>query len=318
MNEETTKLESGNAKLHQNETNVGYNYTNNASILSYVIFSSMLVILNKIVTDFFSISATILFLQMGTCAFIIWILGKMKYLEVIELKSNIVKEYFRVAASFFFYYYSNIRLLDCTNVGTFITLQTVASMGIACIEYKIAKNSLPSKQFLFSFLIIIIACVLYIDTDPNYTMTRRIYFWVIAYFIATLVDHFYMKKIIDSYDIPIWGKTYYNCILSLPILSLIIFLNSEHLRIGQLLFEGISLGDKIIIFICCFMVFGLYMSEFLCRGVSVSFFSVLGHINKFLIVILNFALIREEESTENLICLLICLFGGTYSMTLLL
>jgi len=309
-----SELESGTeeAPKFENETKSTSKIT--SAVLSYMAFSSTMLVTNKAAVMLFPAPSTLLFLQMAVSAVTLWILGKTKQLDVTELETSKIIKYVGVVASFIFNLFTNIKALQYTNVETVIVFQTLTSLGVAYGDYKLLKNSMPSKQVILSLLIIVLGSVLYVLTDSNFKLNG--YFWVVMYFIAKITDMLYVKYIVDSVQMTPWGRSFYNNLLSLPPVLLIIFLTSEQYKVAEIFNEGITVGTWLIVGISCIMGLGISISGFICRAlISATSFSVVGNMNKVLTVFINYFLIADHASPLGMLCLFICLFGGYYYST---
>jgi solute carrier family 35 protein len=139
-----------------------------SAVITYMAFSSTMLVTNKAAVSFFPAPSTLLWLQMAVSALIVWILGQMKYLDVTPLEWDKAQKYLGVVASFIFNLFTNIKALQYTNVETVIVFQTLTSLGVAYGDYKLLKNAMPSPQTILALLIIVFGSICYVLTDSNF------------------------------------------------------------------------------------------------------------------------------------------------------
>jgi len=282
------------------------------AVVTYMLFSSTMLITNKAAVKFFPAPSLLLFLQMGVSAFIVWLAGQMNYLKVDALEYNKVKAYAGVVLVFIFNLFTNIKALEYSNVETIIVFQTLTSLAVAYGDFKLLKSGLPSNQVILSLCIIVLGAVLYIFTDSTFKVEA--YFWVLLYFIAKVTDMLYTKHIVDTVPMSSWGRSFYNNYLSLVPVFLMILMSNEHNKVQQLYESGeIGNGAFVLVFLSCIVGLGISISGFVCRElISATSFSVVGNMNKILTIFINFVVWEYHASFQGLACLLICLIGGAY------
>lgn len=68
------------------------------AVLTYMAFSSTMLITNKAAVKFFPLPSFLLFLQMAVSAIMVWGLGQLGYLKVDALEGKKIKAYIGVVA----------------------------------------------------------------------------------------------------------------------------------------------------------------------------------------------------------------------------
>jgi len=117
-----------------------------AVIISYMLCSSTMLIFNKAAVKNFPAPSTLLFLQTGFSALIIWIGGQMGTMKVDALEYNKVKAFILVVVYFMANIFTNMKALEYSNVETVIVFQTLTSLVIAYGDYVYLKSGMPSMQ----------------------------------------------------------------------------------------------------------------------------------------------------------------------------
>jgi len=293
------------------------------AVLTYMAFSSTMLITNKAAVMFFPFPSFLLFLQMGASALMVWVLGQLGYLKVDALEWNKIKAYMGVVGIFIFNLFTNIKALQYCNVETVIVFQTLTSLGVAYGDFKLLKSAMPSRNIIFSLLIVVFGALLYVfvdfkeekAVDPAKAVEDskfQAYLWVSLYFVAKVSDMLYTKHIVDTVPMSSWGRSYYNNILATVPVLLIALASGEPDKYASVTIED-PFSTYGLVILSCLMGLGISIAGFVCREmISATSFSVVGNMNKVLTVFINYVAWDAHTSPAGLFSLSICIVGGAY------
>eukprot|EP01119_Soliformovum_irregulare_P012909 TRINITY_DN3388_c0_g1_i4.p1 TRINITY_DN3388_c0_g1~~TRINITY_DN3388_c0_g1_i4.p1 ORF type:complete len:322 (-),score=85.01 TRINITY_DN3388_c0_g1_i4:176-1141(-) len=285
------------------------------AVLTYMAFSSTMLITNKAAVMFFPLPSFLLFLQMAVSALMVWALGQFGYLKVDALEWGKIKAYMGVVAVFIFNLFTNIKALYYCNVETVIVFQTLTSLGVAYGDWRLLNSAMPSRGIIISLLIIVFGAVLYVFVDSAEGFKTDAYFWVALYFVAKVTDMLYTKHIVDTVPMSSWGRSFYNNILATVPVLLIALVSGEDQKFAAMRENGIDdeFTTYLLVGLSCLMGLGISISGFVCREmISATSFSVVGNMNKVLTVFINYIAWDSHTSAPGLFSLSICILGGAY------
>jgi len=284
-------------------------------VISYMLFSSTRLIINKAAVKFFPLPSMLLVLQMASSAIAVWIFGQINLFKVDRLEMQKIKAYIGVVLVFTFNLFTNIKAVQGSNVETVIVFQTLTSLAVAYGDWKLLKSGPPPTKIIVSLLVIVVGAVLYMIVDSQEGFKVDAYFWQFAYFFAKFLDTIYIKHIVDTVPMTSWGRSFYNNLIAIVPVSIMAIVYSEPLKY-QLHVENNDFQQPItmiMVILSCIMGLGISISGFKCRETtSATSFSVIGNMNKIGTVFINYLVWDHHTSPLGLVCLGICMFGGAY------
>jgi len=108
-----------------------------------------------------------------------------------------------------------------------------------------------------------------------------------------------------------WGRSFYNNLLALPIIIIILAFTGEGNQVIQIYDQGFPLLSGLLVLLSCFTGLLLSLSGFTCReAVSATSFSVIGNMNKFLTVLINCTIWDKHATPLGLVGIFVSLVGG--------
>jgi len=121
-------------------------------VIVYMAFSSTMLIINKAAVKFFPFTSTLLWLQMGVSAALVWMLGQINYLKVDKLEWQKIQAYFGVVVVFIFNLFTNMKAVQYSNIETVIVFQTLTSLAVAW-RFSIIRrrNSISTNYWKFTY-----------------------------------------------------------------------------------------------------------------------------------------------------------------------
>lgn len=280
-------------------------------IASYMLCSSMMLIVNKGAVRLFTCPSTLLFLQTAFSAVVIWFGGMWGMIKVDALEVGKIKAFWLVTLFFMFNIFTNVKALEYSNVETVIVFQTLTSLVIAWGDYKWLTGGMPSSKVILSLGVIVVGAVCYVSTDSEFRLDT--YFWVVMYFVAKTIDMLYTKHIVDTVPMTSWGRSFYNNFLSMfPFLIVAVIQEKE--KVVEYFYTGqFTTLTFVVVLLSCMIGIGISIVGFMIReAVSATSFSVVGNMNKILTIIVNYMLWDAHASNAGILSLLICLAGGAY------
>lgn len=284
----------------------------------YALCSATLIIVNKWALLNFPYSSTLTAMQFGFSALAASFLGLISFVEVDALRLSKVLAFLPAVALFYISIASNLKLLQVSNVDTFIVTRSLTPIITNQFEQLYLGSAPPSKKALKALILIVIGAVMYGYVERDNIVTAA-FFWAVVYICAMTTDSVIIKKVVTDVKLTRWGMVFYNNFLAFCMFPIGSFVTGEYKSLfkneGE---EGpgalASLQDpKVLMPVAISCLMGLSISYFAlnCRKVlSATSFTVLAVTNKFATVVINTVIWTHHASTLGIMCLLLCISAG--------
>ena len=279
-------------------------------IMGYAFCSSLLAIINKYAITVFAFPSLLTALQYLTCVVAVLVFGKLKLLEHDPIKFSTMRKFLPAACVFYLALFTNTTLLKYANVETFIVFRSSTPLLVAVADTLFRKQPLPNRWSVLALFVILLGAVGYVRSDSQFNV--RAYSWALAYLVTIVFEMVYLKHIVSSLDLNIWGYVLYNNLLSLLIAPLFWYFTGEFQESYDA-DHGAWLKPGVWVPVGLSCLFGLAISffGFACRkAISATAFTVVGVTNKLLTVIINLVIWDKHASGTGILCLLVTIFGG--------
>lgn len=277
-------------------------------VMGYMISSALLLIINKAVVLETGCPNFVLLTQMIATSFTVWTLGMLGFIEVDALSVDKLKQFWLVPTAFMATIFANIKILQNTNVETFIVFRASTPIVLSMIEPFFLSRGLPSHKSFVSLIILFMGAVGYTMAEPG-EFTVDSVFWVYAWYSLFTFDQIFIKHTIGVVKMTTWGRVYYTNLLPIiPFLYMFYASGDE--------FEKITQTDINKIFTPLLMlswVLGTCISffAFITRhAVSATLFTVIGNVCKFLTILVNFAVWDKHATDIGVVFLIICIMAA--------
>lgn len=299
---------------------MGYDVKVVAITLTYVLFSSMMLICNKAAIRALPAPATLLGVQVGASCVIIKTLHMLGFLHAEPLTWSMISRMWIVPASFLCLIFSNAKSLQYTNVETVIAFRTLTTFGVAYGDYRLYGGHFH-RHALIGLGMIVVGAVGYMASDAEFRVDG--YFWVSVYTAVMIVEPLLVKGVINSVNMGSWGRSYYNNALIFLPLCTIALISGETAKFqamtdgssgaGAAASSGVA-GTMSIAFwwtISCVMGTGISFVGFAFReSVDATSYTVTGNVNKLATITVNLLIWDAHATPTGIIFLLTALSGG--------
>ncbi|KAG7555890.1 Sugar phosphate transporter domain [Arabidopsis suecica] len=287
--------------------------TTSSLVIGYALCSSLLAVINKLAITYFNYPGLLTALQYLTCTVAVWLLGKSGLINHDPFTWDTAKKFLPAAIVFYLAIFTNTNLLRHANVDTFIVFRSLTPLLVAIADTVFRSQPLPSRLTFLSLFVILAGAVGYVATDSSFTLTA--YSWALAYLVTITTEMVYIKHMVSSIKLNIWGLVLYNNLLSLMIAPIFWFLTGEYTEVFAALGEnrGNLFEPYAFSAVAASCVFGFLISYFgfaARNAISATAFTVTGVVNKFLTVVINVLIWDKHATPVGLVCLLFTICGG--------
>lgn len=210
-----------------------------------------------------------------------------------------------VAAAFLFTLYANIKVLQNSNIETFITFRSTTPLVLSVMDYIFLERELPTLRSWLSLFGLLLGSGAYFLADAEFKYEA--YGWLFAWYVAFIFDQVYIKHVCDTIPMNTPERVLYqNSMAFLPTLLIIPFTDELHTFTTRM-----QLIPATILSVSCVLGLAMSHSAFLLRdAVSATSFTVVGILCKIGSVLLNTLVRTEALSAWSYACLMLCILAG--------
>ena len=280
-------------------------------VFGYVLCSSILLFINKIAIEHFRAPFLVAFIQLFLSTMII-VLVKSLGMPVDALEWGKMKSYAFFVVAYVAGMYANMQALATSNVETLIMFRACAPIAVGIVEYLFMDRAwLSLRSSLALACIALGGVIIFYQTDYQPALEYK---WVVIYFLLITLEMAYGKKLASSVKMEsALGPVFYCNLLGSLLLFSVGYLGGDYvdqdiqMKLKEITFKGlmILLFSSVVV-----TMFGY--TGWLCRGMmSATSFTLLGVVNKFVMMILNVSLWNKQSSTTGLFAACLCLVVGT-------
>jgi len=283
-------------------------------IVSHMTVSSTMLVLNKAVLHVMPMATIVLLAQVGSSALILWVLGKLKYLEVDPLEWNTAKAFSLNAIAFMALLFTNAKALESANVEAVVVFRTLSIFVTAYGDFKVLKAKALDINSIVSLGLVIAGAIGYVLVDKGFDIKNM--GWVLAYGIVNASYPIITKLVISAKSMTTWGRTYYNNIMTFIVFLPLAFVMGEHNTMSSYLSKGMLTSDAVLLLAasCIWGTAISFLGFLVLANVSATTFNLMGNTNKILTLAVNGMLWNKHASLQANMCLLVSLVGaGLYA-----
>lgn len=287
------------------------------SILAYSACSGSLVLVNKLILYNLPYPSLVVCVQLA--ATLVFIYGSKFYglLKVDGLIWEYIVPYIYYIVAFSLGVYCNMKSLTLSNVETVVVFRSLTPVLVAFLDAMFLGREYPSVRSWTALFTIVVGAYGYASFDDQFqTQGWNAYAWPFAYLFLISFEMAYGKKIVQSVPLKTFsGPVLYTNLLGLPPMLAFAAMGHEYGKFHQDVIvenHAISLGVWFLILLGCVAGTAIGYSAWWCRDkVSATTFTLVGVINKCLTIMLNFVIWDQHAKPGGVLCLLLCLVGGT-------
>ncbi|CAF1524253.1 unnamed protein product [Adineta ricciae] len=291
-------------------------------LIIYCVSGTFLTLLNKITVTLFPYANLLLIIQ-NTFAVVMLIFCSRYFRSTFgalpALNRTVLQLWMPLVFLFVLMLISSLSALIYVSVPTVIVMRNLTSLFVAFLEYMFLNHK-TNRLSIFILLGMLGGAGLFAKHD--FTFNVQGYIWLGVNIISTSVYQIYIKKVIHlAYfeNIGSIGMSYYNNLLSLPVLGLIVCITGE---LGRLMVNFDLQHSQMILSISVILIssllgFSLSISAFaLNKLISATSMMVANNVNKFSVIVLSEILVKSTlDSIASIGAISVLFLGWLYSQT---
>ena len=283
------------------------------SILLYSVFSSSMLLVNKLTLHFIHLPSLISLVQI--CFSVVFVVGAKAtgLLQVDDLERGKAGTYSIYVALFAVALLCNMKSLATSNVETVILFRSLTPMTVAVLDCMFLGREAPSPRAWGAYALVAAGAVGYARSDAAFLSAGAgAYKWPAAYAAIISVEMAYGKAIVHGVDMrsKIWGPVYYTNALAVPVMGGLFLAGDETATVRDAYLSATPAAVALLL-AGCVLGTGISYAGWLCRSqTSATTYTIVGLMNKCLTIFANQLVWRRHASARGVAALLLCLLGG--------
>lgn len=281
-----------------------------AMLVGYSVCSSTLLIANKVVLRNAKSPALLLFCQCAFTAASVPIQSICCSSITITLITPVeLRRFSVVVATFTGTLFANAKGLQHVNVDFLIGLRLTIPLFTSFLEAFFLGREPPQGRSLVSLMGIACSFFISLHFDFRSQLSLESAFWLALWYFWTIFEGIYVKHVVGVSKLSTLNQTFYQNLLSLPILLTFAYANNEL----QLTWRRASGAYPIFILaISCILGYGMSFFSFLLRKeISATSFSMVGNLCKIITIAVNSIIWSLHSSTTGTASIVACIVFST-------
>lgn len=279
------------------------------AIAYYSLCSSILLIVNKVALQIIPAPVYLLSLQLWFAVALVYTHQRFGTMQIEKLCWSTAIKFFPVVLSFLGTLFSNAKILQYSNVETFITFRASTPLALSVCDYLFLGRQWPSSRSVGCLVGLLMSCAGYAMFDHDFDV--RAYAWLGVWYACFTIYEVVVKRLCDTIAIDNWTRVIYtNAMAGSLLLFAIPFARSEREIIATVHWTWTDLS---ILATSCMVGIGVSHSAYVMRSsCSATLSAVVGILCKVLTVLINLLIWDKHASMTELGFLAIGLVSGAF------
>lgn len=283
-----------------------------SAVVAYSACSSSLLLLNKLVLSYFPFPSYVTSFQFGFAVIVIQLMQIGWNLKVKGVNKGVLNSYGIYVVLFMCGIYANMRALQTSNVETVIVARACTPLIVSLLEYQFLGRQAPSVRSTMAMLTIVLGAFYYVVNDGKYEeQGASSYNWAGLYMILIAIEMTFGKHVKNKVETTLWESVYYTNVLSVVPMFMWASLMGEYNK--HMPADTNYVHGAIFLFLSSLVGVGIGYSSWNARSlVSATSFTLVGVVNKFFTILVNFMIWDKHANLKGILGLICCLGGATF------
>ncbi|GBF98757.1 hypothetical protein Rsub_11163 [Raphidocelis subcapitata] len=273
----------------------------------YTVASGSLLVINKVAVVQLPAPTFVLMLQTAFSAAAVAAAHAVGAVTVSRATRRQLLHFVPVVAGFVGTIYANIKVLQHSNVETFITFRSSTPLILAFCDYAFLGRALPSRRSWAALAALVLSAAGYAYYDRGFVV--HAYVWVGVWYAFFTFEGVWVKHVCDTVPMSNWARVLYANAMSTPVLALGFFaLRAERELLAHVDWRPAVLAP---LGLSCAMGVAMSHASYLLRShASATTAAVVGIVCKLLSVSLNLVIWDKHAGGRQLAFLLVGIFAA--------
>jgi solute carrier family 35 len=278
-----------------------------AAIAYYGLCSSTLLIVNKLALHIVSAPVFLLSSQLWFAVAFVYAMHVLKLVEIRPLCWITATKFAPVVLSFLGTLFSNAKVLQYSNVETFITFRSSTPLVLCICDYIFLGRELPSAKSVVCLVGLLLSSCGYALFDHAFDI--RAYSWLAVWYISFTAYEVVVKNLCDTVAVDNWTRVVYTNAMAGSLLAVAIpFVHREHAIVAAVSWNYAAVSTMLA---SCLIGIGVSHSAYVMRSAcSATLSAVVGILCKVFTVLINIGIWDKHASFVELVFLGMGLIAG--------
>jgi GDP-mannose transporter len=279
-----------------------------AAIAYYGLCSSTLLIANKLALHLISAPVFLLSIQLWFAVAAVYLLAVLGVVQVQPLRWSTATQFSPVVVSFLGTLFANAKVLQYSNVETFITFRSSTPLVLCVCDYVFLGRQLPSSRSIICLLGLLLSSAGYAAVDHMFDV--RAYSWLAVWYVSFTAYEVVVKHLCDNVALDNWTRVVYTNAMAGSLLALATpFVRGEHHAVAKAVVW--TPGSASVLLLSCVIGLGVSHSAYVMRSAcSATLSAVVGILCKVVTVVINMVIWDKHASFVELVFLALGLVAG--------
>jgi solute carrier family 35 len=279
------------------------------AIAYYSLCSSCLLLVNKVALHILPAPVFLLSLQLWFAVAFVYLLTGIRVLTVEPLNWGTAKKFTMFVVSFLGTLFSNAKVLQYSNVVTFITFRSTTPLVLSICDYLFLGRQIPSARSVACLFGLLVSSAGYAIFDHAFDV--RAYSWLGIWYVCCTSYEVVVKQMCRTVDVGNWTRVFYTNAMAGSLLAFAIpLVKEEHVAVAALSWTTTSIS---ILLTSCIIGIGVSHSAYIMRSAcSATLSAVVGIMCKVLTVTINLCVWDKHASPVEMAFLALGLIAGAF------
>lgn len=260
------------------------------ALLLFCVSSVCMLFGNKMVVGYLPLPCTLVIIQAAATLVLL-----LPFWSSIRFKWSVAVEWIPIAALFALMLFSSLKSFVYAGVSTVLIFRNIGAIFTTFVEYFV-RNTPLSFTVICSEIMIVVGAVVYGWSTANFSWLGL--FWILVNVGGQVAYGVTVKYKMDRYahfkEMSKYTMSFYNNLLGIPLVAVVLFAQQEHLVVAQKL-QDVTEWGWVVVALTCFFGFLISTSGFgLQKLVSATTFLVINNLTKFLNILLGMVFLSDK------------------------
>lgn len=283
--------------------------------LAYAVFyygacSSLLLVVNKIAIAALPAPVALLALQFWFSALVTLACRRCGLMPTDTLTIKDATAFVPVVVSFLGTVFTNIKVLQHTNVETFITFRSSTPIVLSICDYLFLGRTLPNARSMVCLVMLAVSSAGYAMFDSAFK--PQAYAWLAGWFVSFTVYEVVVKHLCDTLVMSNWTRVLYTNLMAGSVLLLVLpLLTKEHAVLSIVAWRRPSISMPVAV--SCMIGLCVTHAVYVLRcAASATLSAVVGILCKVVSVMISYVVWDKPVTTIELVFLALGLAAGAF------
>lgn len=191
-------------------------------ILYYTLASGTLLVINKVAIVALPAPTFVLLMQLLFSAFSVLAAHYVGAVAIAKATPRQLLHFLPVVAGFLGTIYANIKVLQHSNVETFITFRSSTPLVLAFCDWAFLGRQLPCSRSWSALGALLLSSAGYAYFDKGFVVNA--YVWLAIWYLFFTFEGVWVKHMCDTVPMGNWARVYYANLMSAPLLGGVLLL----------------------------------------------------------------------------------------------